>query len=164
MDFGRFLENLPGDYKTNLLSLAMIFPMAYIDCWKLSPSFAELEILKQVFLAAGISVILMIAGEMLNVGYLRFSGYWRYINNLSLPVIITPTATTTVCVVIFGTHHPLSFFFVMTGIIMATLGIALMNRPSLEREENKRANKEQKDDEKSKSTGNNNHNDTTDDQ
>ncbi len=85
-------------------------------------------------------------------------------NNLSLPVIITPTAVVTVCVVIFGTHHPLSFFFVMVGFILANLGYALMKSPSIEREISKITNKEKKEDKALDSTENSNQDSTTENQ
>lgn len=145
MDVGRFFENMPGDYKTHVLSVVFIFPMAYIDCWKLSPGFAELELLKQVILAAGIAMILMLAGEFLNVGYLNFSGYGKYIHVLSLPIMVTPAAFGTVAVVLFGTNSALSFFFKVSALIICGFGIALFSRYSIgkrEKKENKAEEKE----------------------
>ena len=137
MDFGRFLENLPGDYKTMLLSLAMIFPMAYIDCWKISCGFAELDVLKQVILAAGISVMLTMAGYFLDLACLKVAGLSKISDRLNMPVIITPTAFATATVILSPITSPLIFLFwiilvMITGFVF--FGITFSGRKTREPE------------------------------
>lgn len=124
MEFDKFLENLPRDYKTILLSIALIFPMAYIDCWKMSSAFAELELLKQVILAAGISVMLMMGGFILDMGYQILSGYYKYIDHLNLPVIVMPTTFATASIIWTGRPFILSFLCFYGSIILVGLGFS----------------------------------------
>ena len=126
MEFDKFLENLPRDYKTILLSIALIFPMAYIDCWKISSAFAELELLKQVILALGISVMLMMGGFILDMGYQILSGYFKYIDHLNLPVIVMPTTFVTASIIWAGRTYILSFIGFYIPFVIACLGLALI--------------------------------------
>ena len=118
MDFDRFLENLPGDYKTLLLSIACIFPMAYIDCWKISCGFAEIELFKQIILAAGISVMLTIAGYILDLTCMNQTGLSKVTDSLNMPVIVIPTVFTTTSLFIYPTISPLMFLFRISGVIL----------------------------------------------
>ena len=124
MEFDKFLENLPRDYKTILLSIALIFPMAYIDSWKISRGFANLDLLKQVILALGISVMLMMGGLVLDIGYQILSGYRKYIDHLNLPVMMMPTTFATASIILAGRPYILSFISFYGAIVIAGLGFA----------------------------------------
>ena len=126
MEFDKFLDNLPRDDKTVLLSIAVIFPMAYIDCWKISSGFVEIELLKQVILAVGISVMLMMGGYILDLGYQMLSGYHKFIDHLNLQVIVMPPAFATASIIWAGRPYILSFLCFYGSIVIAGLGLALI--------------------------------------
>lgn len=111
MEFDKFLENLPRDYKTFLLSIALIFPMAYIDCWKISYGFSEIELFKQVILAAGISVMLTMAGYFLDLACMKVAGLSNISDRLNMPVIVTPAAFATATVILSPITSTLIFLF-----------------------------------------------------
>ena len=111
MELDRFLENMPGDYKTLLISIALIFPMAYIDCWKISYGFSEIELFKQVILAAGISVMLTMAGYFLDLACMKVAGLSKISDRLNMPIIVTPAAFATATVILSPITSPLIFLF-----------------------------------------------------
>ena len=111
MELDRFLENMPGDYKTLLISIAQIFPMAYIDCWKISYGFSEIELFKQMILAAGISVMLTMAGYFLDLACMKVAGLSKISDRLNMPIIVTPAAFATATVILSPITSPLIFLF-----------------------------------------------------
>lgn len=111
MELDRFLENMPGDYKTLLISIALIFPMAYIDCWKISYGFSEIELFKQMILAAGISVMLTMAGYFLDLACMKVAGLSKISDRLNMPIIVTPAAFATATVILSPITSPLIFLF-----------------------------------------------------
>ena len=62
MDIGKIFECLEEDYRTFVVSIAMAFPMAYVDCWKLVPTFRNYEIFPQIMLSLGIAVMFVMSG------------------------------------------------------------------------------------------------------
>ena len=123
MELDRFLENMPGDYKTLLISIALIFPMAYIDCWKISYGFSEIELFKQMILAAGISVMLTMAGYFLDLACMKVAGLSKISDRLNMPIIVTPAAFATATVILSPITSPLIFLFwiilvMITGFVL----------------------------------------------
>lgn len=62
MDIGKIFECLEEDYRTFVVSIAMSFPMAYVDCWKLVPAFRNYEIFPQIMLSLGASIMFVFLG------------------------------------------------------------------------------------------------------
>ncbi len=119
MDIDRFLENLDKEYKKILMALVFIFPMAYIDCWKLSGSFKSFEIIPQIILALGISFLLMAGGVVLDTIFLVFSYSGKITKSVNLPTIIMPTIPATLFVILGGFDNVWVFCSVFIGFILA---------------------------------------------
>lgn len=62
MEIENFLLNLSRSYREGFTALVLTFPMAYIDCLRLSERFGDLDMIPQIFTAAGIAVILVLYG------------------------------------------------------------------------------------------------------
>lgn len=62
MDIGKIFEGLNEDYKDIILAIAIGFPVAYTDCWKLQPAFQTYDLMHQIFLALSISELFVALG------------------------------------------------------------------------------------------------------
>lgn len=122
MYFERFFDNLEGEYKTMLLALVVIFPMAYADCWKLSPTFPSIDLIPQIILALGVSVILMYAGLVLDLVFLASLRSGKIEKKLSFPVLLIPTVILSGLVII-GVIDSVPFF---TSIFVGFFGICII--------------------------------------
>ncbi len=76
MDIGKIFECLNEDYRNIVLSIAIGFPVAYVDCWKLQPLFKTYDMIPQILLALGVSVIFVFLG----IGFCIFT--WVMIEKL----------------------------------------------------------------------------------
>lgn len=65
MDILKFLDSLDYSFKQLAIALALVFPLAYFDCWKISESFYGIEIIKQIILSLGIDVMSIVLGFFL---------------------------------------------------------------------------------------------------
>lgn len=57
-----FLQSLGTSFRNFAISFLLIFPLAFIDCWKLSLSFKNYELLPQIFMASGIGFMATLYG------------------------------------------------------------------------------------------------------
>lgn len=57
MDLGNLFNSLEDYYKDITLAGAIGFPIAYLDCWKLHPSFRGYDITSQLILSLGVDLI-----------------------------------------------------------------------------------------------------------
>ena len=121
VDFQRFIENLGKEYKTMLLALAFIFPLAYADCWKLSSSFASLDLVPQVILALAVSVILMFGGIVLDLVYIACLDTSIISKKLSFPILIMAPVILTALVIIDVIHSVSLFSFIFIGFYIVCL-------------------------------------------
>lgn len=62
MDLGKFLETLDADYKELILALAFMFPVSFLDCWKLSVPFRSFLTFSQIMLSLAVAIISIGAG------------------------------------------------------------------------------------------------------
>ena len=109
MDFERFLENLGKEYKTMILAVTFIFPMAYADCWKLSPVFPSLESIPQAILSLAVAVILLVGGVVMDLAYQAYVSSGKVTYNVSVPLLIMPTIPSSFLVIV-GIIDSVGFF------------------------------------------------------
>ena len=109
MDFERFLENLGKEYKTMILAVIFIFPMAYADCWKLSPVFPRLECIPQAILSLAVAVILLVGGVVMDLAYQAYVSSGKVTYNVSVPLLVMPTIPSSFLVIV-GIIDSVSFF------------------------------------------------------
>ena len=117
IDVERFLENIGKEYKTMLLALAFIFPLAYSDCWKLSVSFPKLDINPQVILAFAVSVLLMAGGVLMDLAYQACVSSGKFAFKLDFSVLIMPTIPSSIFVIIGGIDSVKLFCFIYAGVV-----------------------------------------------
>ena len=138
MDFGNLFEKLEEDSRVLLLTLVFSFPIAYIDCWKLSPHFQHIDLIPQVILALGIAVFLTIGGILCNLLYIVWSD--NIGASLSVFVSLLPSFVTSSHTVLWG-GSPIKFVLIFTSWCLMALGIALLIHVTKERHAKKRRNK-----------------------
>ena len=100
MDIGHLFETLDSDHRSITLSVVLCFPLAYLDCWKLSATFRSLEIYPQTMLALAIAVLFSFGGFAFNIVHLAYTkakGNWV----LFPKIMILPAAGATI-LIFFG--------------------------------------------------------------
>ena len=127
MDFGAIFEKLEEDSRNLLITALLCFPIAYIDCWIISPSFSGIDLVPQIILAIGIGLLLAFGGILNNLFYLILS------NNLNEPIYpwvsITPCYSTSIVVLLQGRNiTPVNFELIFTGLCILSAAIALFTR------------------------------------
>lgn len=138
MDIGNIFEKLEDDSKNLIITAAFCFPMAYLDCWKISPHFSEIELIPQIILAIGIAIILAIAGTICNLIYLALSG--NIAERLYPFISIIPSYVASIVVVLSNRKiTPLSFEFSFVGFSLLIFAHTLFTRIVKHRHERKRS-------------------------
>lgn len=91
MDVGKIYESLDLNLKTVFLSIAICFPIAYLDLWVMLPKFRFLVLWHEIIFALGGSIFLCYGGILTNVVIIFFSAIGKRIKHLNLVPIISPT-------------------------------------------------------------------------
>lgn len=116
-DFFKFLDSLRGDNKTILYSILLTFPLAFIDCWKLSSTFPNIDFTIQLLLTLGVDLILVAGGIVLEVIYIYLNTI-KQMEELSLPPLLFASVIATVLVILNIITTPVCFL----NVFMITLG------------------------------------------
>ena len=125
MDIGNLFKQLEEDSRVLLLSAIFCFPVAYLDCWKISSNFCTIDLIPQIIIALGIAVMLAIGGISFNLLYSAISSK-AYIPLLTL-LSILPAVVASIPVVIFG-GTAISFEIIFGGLYIIGLACALLSR------------------------------------
>ena len=135
MDFGSIFEKLEEDSKNLLITALLCFPMAFIDCWKISPAFSGIELIPQIIIAVGIALLLAFGGILNNLFYLIISDN---IKESIYPFIsIIPCYATSIAVVLLDKKiTPISFELIFIGLCVLTFALALFIRIGKKRRKN----------------------------
>ena len=125
MDFGNLLKQLEEDSRVLLLSAIFCFPVAYLDCWKISSNFCTIDLIPQIIIALGIAVMLAIGGISFNLLYAAIS------SNTDIPLLTLlttlPAVVASIPIVIFG-GTAISFEITFGGLYLIGLAGALLSR------------------------------------
>lgn len=66
MEFENYLLNQSKGYRECFTAITLSFPMAYIDCFKLSASFRAYDLTSQIILSCGIAILFVLSGAMVH--------------------------------------------------------------------------------------------------
>lgn len=127
MDFSVIFEKLEEESRNLLITALLCFPIAYIDCWKISPTFSGIDLVPQIILAIGIALLLAFGGILNNLFYLILT------DNLNEPIYpwvsITPCYSTSIAVLLQGGKiTPVGFELIFTGLCFLSAAFALFTR------------------------------------
>lgn len=125
MDIGNLLDKLEEDSRALILSAVFCFPIAYLDCWKMSLHFQQIELLPQIILAFGVGMLLVVAGVFFNMLFLLLADEVEI--GLKTMIILSPTCVSSVCATFFNwTSTTFAIYF--WGWCLLGLGCALVLR------------------------------------
>lgn len=71
MDILKSFESLNYSYKQYAISIALLFPISFLSCWKMSFHFQLLEFFQEVVLSLGVDIIMLVA----NIFFLSIAKY-----------------------------------------------------------------------------------------
>lgn len=66
MEFENYLLNQSKGYRECFTAITLSFPMAYIDCFKLSASFRAYSLTSQIILSCGVAILFVLSGAMVH--------------------------------------------------------------------------------------------------
>lgn len=125
MDISNIFLSLKDDYKESIISIVLLFPLAYIDCWRISTSFTQVDIIQQIIIAAGVDIILMFYGVTFSIITICIINQsFKY--PVLASVVIYPSTLTTAFVLIDNITSVQKFILCLGTVSFATcLGVLI---------------------------------------
>ena len=132
-DLIKFLNSLNNHYKEMAVAFLIIFPIAYVDCWKLSESFKDLELFQQLLLCGGISMLMMLIGVIFSFWFVLVSLYPIQVKKNEINVLINvlgivfPFAVTSTFVFLNSIRSREFFEIIYFGICAVSIGYSFLS-------------------------------------